>query len=371
MQCRLVFWSLSRVLFVLSFALAVPCAECDHGREETSSLNAAHAQRSSLLLGGRRHATHEIRAADAAVEISSGAPDKIKGIVRSGKDAAWQTAGLATSARAAVANLRAKAASTGAEISAKAASENSWVSAPMPNQIKDAEEQAQRSLDEALAYEAAVKNVVAEVEQKAYKAARLSADEEVAKLEKEAGKYYDTLEAKFKALATSDKKTAADAAAQAAQPYVDVQLGVSSAVLTYNTKAIEMINQANGLIKQAFTLANVAKYEQATGDPVMAQRHMMQAHGMIGTAKQLKQDAYKVRKLAESLNMSIPSYQKAAQMASIHALATFSGVQLDVHSQATDVQRQAQDTSQQAARALSDLTIQLERASRELTLPGL
>merc|ERR1719401_3319687 len=79
---------------------------------------------------------------------------------------------------------------------------------------------------------------------------------------------------------------------------------------------------------QAKTIATTAQNEQTAGVVDMAQRHMMQAHMLVGTANLKKQEAFKIRKLAESLNMSIPSYQRAAQMAAEHAMATFTGLQI-------------------------------------------
>merc|ERR1719473_2008551 len=75
------------------------------------------------------------------------------------------------------------------------------------------------------------------------------------------------------------------------------------------------------------SLAYQATREQAYGNAEMAQRHMMQAHGLLGQAKVKKELALRIRKLVESLNTSIPSYQQAAENAATHALAVFSGLQ--------------------------------------------
>merc|ERR1719231_2176036 len=48
---------------------------------------------------------------------------------------------------------------------------------------------------------------------------------------------------------------------------------------------------------------------------------------MYGLATVKNGEAVKIRKLAESLNASIGNYQQAAQQATVHTLATFSGLQ--------------------------------------------
>merc|ERR1719460_1383256 len=55
---------------------------------------------------------------------------------------------------------------------------------------------------------------------------------------------------------------------------------------------------------------------------------MIQAHGLVGDANMKEAQAKSLRKLADSLNRSIPNYQNAAMQAAIHVMATFSGLQL-------------------------------------------
>merc|ERR1719162_2058243 len=169
---------------------------------------------------------------------------------------------------------------------------------------------------------------MAQVDAEAFKSAQAAAAKEVAKLEAESKKYWKSLVAKFKALADPGPPTAAQAAAKAAQPYIDTELRVGALVTYYNEKAIATITAAQQTAMQAKAIAMTAQAEQTAGIVDMAQRHMMQAHMLVGAANLKKQEAFKVRKLAESLNMSIPSYQRAAQMAAEHALATFSCLQI-------------------------------------------
>lgn len=361
MQCPCAERSPALVLFVLSLGLVFSYAESDRGAVERDSLSTeGRALRSSLLLNGRQ-ANHK----DASHD-----PGRIQEVVRQLQDTAWQAAQTASVSRAAVANLRAKHARITAEQSAEVAANNNRIAMTLPASIKSAEAKAELSLSQALKYEGVVKGIAADVVKKTYAAARKKADEEVAKLESEATKYYEMLEAKQRALANNDKKGAADAASEAAQPYVDVQLRAAAAVQIYNQKAIDLINLGKNMVKTAFRYAKLAQMEQANGKGVEAQQHMIQAHMLMGGAKAKRADAYKIRQLAESLNMSLPAYSKAAQMASIHALATFSGLQLDAKAKAPDVKQQAEEISQQAARGLDELTRELERAEHELPGPS-
>merc|ERR550537_1490413 len=114
------------------------------------------------------------------------------------------------------------------------------------------------------------------------------------------------LKEKFKALAYPGPPTAAQTAAKASQPYIDVELRVQALVQYYNEKAMTGIAQAQQAVAQAQTIALTAQNEQRVGVVDMAQRHMMQAHLLIGAAQMKYQEALRVRKLAESLNFSIP-----------------------------------------------------------------
>lgn len=119
----------------------------------------------------------------------------------------------------------------------------------------------------------------------------------------------------------------------AAKPYIDTELHVTEMVLRYNTKATETVTAAQSMVNQAFTLAREANYEQAAGNAEMAQRKMIQAHMLVSNANLQEATAKNLRKLAESLNSSIPAYTRAAQMAAIHVQATFTGLQTGKGSQ--------------------------------------
>merc|ERR1719162_1299262 len=210
---------------------------------------------------------------------------------------------------------------------------------------------------------------MAQVDAEAYKSAQIAANKEVKKLEGEAKKYYQSLVAKFKALADPGPPTAAQAAAKAAQPYIDVELRVGALVQYYNEKAISTITAAQATAMQAKGIAMTAQAEQTAGIVDMAQRHMMQAHMLVGAANLKKQEAFKVRKLAESLNMSIPSYQRAAQMAAAHALATFTGLQMEDKAHGEMRLKVAKSTQEvdKAMDALEDTLAEAQKAVAAVT----
>merc|ERR1719213_1483136 len=166
----------------------------------------------------------------------------------------------------------------------------------------------------------------------AYDAAKASVEAKVKVLEAEAAAYWKELLEKLAAMANAPKDAAAEAAAKAAEPYFKLQLRVADIVAHYNLQAGTLIETAKQQVALAFKLANEANYEQANGGSEMALRKMIQAHGLVDDANLKEGQAKKIYKLAQSLNSSIPAYMNAAQMAAIHVLATFSGLQLDTQS---------------------------------------
>lgn len=302
----------------------------------------------------------------ATTTLAPSTTDVGKAMVREARDIAWKAAGKATEARAATSKLRSKINNLGAGLhSANALKEGNVGTEIYGPQAAASEANAKASLTQALAYEAEVKNILATVDAHAYKAAQISAGKEISKLEGEAKKYFASLLAKFRALADPGPPTAADAAAKAAQPYIDTELRVGALVQYYNEKAIGEITAAQGLVLQAKNIAMAAQAEQTAGVVDMAQRHMIQAHGLIGLANLKKQGAWNIRKFAESLNMSIPSYQRAAQMAALHALATFSGLQMGNKAHA-EMRRKVAETTQQVDDALSALDAAIAEVSKAL-----
>lgn len=281
-------------------------------------------------------------------------------------DISWKSAGKATEARAATSRLRSqinfKATAESTQTAIKRSATGTRVYGPTATA---AEAQAQASLDQALANEKQVKEIMAQVDATAFQAAQTTAVSEVAKLEKESHEYFKALEAKFKELEAPGPPTAAQAAAKAAQPYIDVELRVAALVQYYNEKAITELTGAQAMATQAKAIAYQATQEQHYGQVDWAQRHMMQAHLMVATANMKKEGAWNIRKLVESLNMSIPSYQRAAQMAAAHAIATFSGLQMDDKAR-VEIRRKVSESTQKVEEAYKALEATMAEASKLL-----
>jgi hypothetical protein len=327
-----------------------------------AAANAVDDVRRSRRLGGNLLRADQ----QATTTVGPTTTDIGKANVRAANDIAWKTAGEATETRAATSKLRAKINKLGTEAyKVESATNAEMAHSTFIPMITSAEAAAQASLKEALANEAEVKKVVQSVDAEAYKSAKVAAQEEVTKLEAEAAKYYLGLKEKFKALADPGPPTAAQAAAKAAQPYIDVELRVQALVQYYNEKAMTGIAQAQQTIAQAQNIAFTAQNEQRVGIIDMAQRHMMQAHLLIGAANMKYQEALKVRKLAESLNMSIPSYQRAAQMAAAHTLATFTGLQMEDKEHA-QMRAKVLESTRQVDKALKDLASELSVAEKSV-----
>merc|ERR1719502_573352 len=242
---------------------------------------------------------------------------------------AWEAAGEASEARTSVSVARMDVASAEATKAAKETEERSSKNQAEGPKAVEAEQRAKSFLGKALAWEKKTKALQAHVAEESYRAAREAAEAEYAKLSKEGDEYFQSLMANLEALKNQpagDAKT--KAAAAAAEPYFKVALTTEQLVMAYNTKANELVSIAAGQVGLAHKLANQAVVEQSQGMVDMAQRNMIQAHGLVGDANMKEAQAKSLRKLAESLNRSIPNYQNAAMQAAIHVMATFSGVQL-------------------------------------------
>jgi len=281
-------------------------------------------------------------------------------------DIAWKTAGEATEARAATSKLRSKINKLSAGLNRAYAERDGTVGTDFffPQAVQS-EAAAKKELDQALKNEAEVRKIVATVEAHAFYAAQAGAAKEVTQLEAESKAYFQSLLSKMKALGAPGPPTAADAAAKAAQPYIDVELRVGALVLYYNEKAMATIVAAQTAAMQAKTIAITAQNEQTAGIVDMAQRHMMQAHMLVGAANLKKQEAFKVRKFAESLNMSIPSYQRAAQMAAEHAMATFAGLQMGDKAH-IEMRQKVATTTAEVEKSFGELEASIAEASKAL-----
>merc|ERR1740121_381554 len=141
----------------------------------------------------------------------------------------------------------------------------------------------------------------------------------------EAQAYYSSLETEFNNLAhpTVDPKT--QALLNAARPYYDAEMRLQALVKHYNDEAVNAVMQAQRLAGSARRMATKAVHEQQGFQPMMAERHMLQAHSAIISAEERRGLARNIKQLAENMNAAVPGYQQATQMAIDHTLATFPG----------------------------------------------
>lgn len=254
---------------------------------------------------------------------------KGKGIAADTWHQAWMASAEASEARAATSQALATAAKVEAEKAAKVAEKSAEENEERAPAAEEEQQKAQQFLQEALDWEKKANQLKKDTVTAAYDAATSNAVKEFDKLQMEGKEYFGALLADLKArLAAPVSDPKAEAAAKAAAPYFKVAIQTQAIVLSYNTKAEELIAAAQSQVSYAQKIANEAVIEQAQGMSEMALRKMIQAHGLIGDAQMKEGQAKQMRKLAESLNMSVPNYQNAATQAAIHTLATFSGLQL-------------------------------------------
>eukprot|EP00933_Yihiella_yeosuensis_P036141 TRINITY_DN2984_c0_g1_i1.p1 TRINITY_DN2984_c0_g1~~TRINITY_DN2984_c0_g1_i1.p1 ORF type:complete len:332 (-),score=127.44 TRINITY_DN2984_c0_g1_i1:161-1156(-) len=190
---------------------------------------------------------------------------------------------------------------------------------------------ATKALEDAKAAEAAAQALVNQVEDKAYNAARATAEGEVKRLMGEGNVYYGVILAELQLAAVPAANTAgaAIAAKKAMQPYLDAQHKVGAFIDAYNSLAINLANEVVDYTSRSKVLADQAVQEQSIGSSALAANHMIEAHKLLWIAKEKRARALKIRSLAERLNTIEPEYQQAALAAGKHASATFSFQQID------------------------------------------
>lgn len=287
-----------------------------------------------FLLLGPQSAAAKFRRAKGPVESSDAIGGDMhnpwipESMARSAREYAWRNSGHATEARSVTSQIRAQEAAKKSTQHASEATSSTDTSLPYVPPVLKTKEAIDKAVVDARAVEVEVKEMVNETYALAYDSAHAAAEAKVKVLEAEAAAYWKELLAKLAAMANAPKDAAAEAAAKAAEPYFKLQLRTAEIVAHYNLEASTLIATAKQMVALSFKLANEANYEQANGGAEMALRKMMQAHTLVNDANLKKDQAKKIYKLAQSLNASIPSYMNAAQMAAIHVLATFSGIQL-------------------------------------------
>jgi len=273
----------------------------------------------------------EIAIAAQATPVPGGSttPDPGHPIVYDAWQNAWEAAGEASESRATVSQARMAIVKNKAQQASTLSSAQSAKNIEISMGAEPEAEKAKKILDDALALEQKTIKLRDTIEKKAYDAAFKAATTRFAKLQAEGKAYFASLLTALKAkIGTKPSNAKLEAAAKAAKPYFEMALRLGEIVFNYNTKAQELVTQAMGMVALAHKNAATANVDQTQGNTVMAQRLMIQAHQLIGGALLKEGQAKRLRKLAESLNMSIPNYQNAASQAAIHVLKTWVGLQI-------------------------------------------
>lgn len=243
-------------------------------------------------------------------------------IASDAKDYAWAAAGDASVARAVTSNLRAAAAQ---KTAAGWATKADGVVARLGDLAPEAaatEAKAEENLKKAKETKKKVQEAIKGAEEKAYAAARGAAEAQVATLEQEGSAYMQSLMQELKALGNPVADPVGEALAKAQQPYMDLENRAKLMVTQYMEQSDEMVAKARGLVGTAMSKARQAQFEQASGFTAEAQRDIMQAHATIGVANEAKRRAENLHHLAEQINLAVPSYNQATQMAMDHTMAT-------------------------------------------------
>jgi len=109
------------------------------------------------------------------------------------------------------------------------------------------------------------------------------------------------------------------AAAKAAEPYEKALMKVEKSVAQHQQQAEFLNSQAFGLQSIAKATAQTAVKQQSAVDLKGAQANMMLAHQFMAQAGVLGQRAFNLNEAAKALQLNIPAYEGAAQMAAAKA----------------------------------------------------
>lgn len=105
------------------------------------------------------------------------------------------------------------------------------------------------------------------------------------------------------------------AAQKAEQPYVDALMKTEKRINDIQQRSDGLTAQASNLRNLAVGTANVAVAQQAIVDLKGAQQNMMNAHQFMSQANNFDKQAQKLGEQAKVLQLNVPGYQAAAQMA--------------------------------------------------------
>lgn len=260
--------------------------------------------------------------AQAATQpVPGGAPVPDDGgaqLMRETENYAWRTEVVAHEAAVAqavpaVQAQAAKAADTAAKAEDTVAAATVDVK-PLLVLAQDAATKAQAALDK-------VKELADKAEADSASVAKAAAEAAVESMWKEADAYYASKEAHLASLATIKVNPKAAAAQKSALPYMKAALDTQGMVFQYNERAKGLVAGAFAKVQLAKKTATQANQEQAVGDVIMANRHMIQAHGLMVTAQLDEDQAKSIYALAREFNQVIPMYQGAANQAAVFALS--------------------------------------------------
>lgn len=105
------------------------------------------------------------------------------------------------------------------------------------------------------------------------------------------------------------------AAQRGEQPYIDALMKTEKRIQDIQQRSDGLGAQASNLRNLAVGTANVAVAQQAIVDLKGAQQNMMNAHQFMSQANEFDKQAQKLGEQAKVLQLNVPGYQAAAQMA--------------------------------------------------------
>lgn len=242
--------------------------------------------------------------------------------MRDAQDYAYHARGEATEARAASHEARAKIAARRTVEANADVKVSHGINSGYLEPVKVQTKATDATSKVAVSFQQQTRAVVDQTDALAYAAATAAAQAKVAELKAGAAAYFQELLAAFRAKAGGPKNAKFAAASAAALPYFKLQIQTMGVVETYFIFCKDLMAKVKGLVGAAFGIAGEANLLQAQGKSEMALRKMIQAHGLIAKANEEEGLAKNVYKLAREINVAIPAFTQAAEVAANHAMAT-------------------------------------------------
>lgn len=243
-------------------------------------------------------------------------------LMRDAQDYAYHARGEGTEARAASHEARAKIAARRTVEANSNVKLSHGINSGYLEPVKVQTKATDATSKVAVSFQQQTRAVVDQTDALAYAAATAAAQAKVAELKAGAAAYFQELLAAFRAKAGGPKNAKFAAASAAALPYFKLQIQTMGVVETYFIFCKDLMAKVKGLVGAAFGIAGEANLLQAQGKSEMALRKMIQAHNLIGQANMEEGLAKNVYKLAREINVAIPAFTQAAEVAANHAMAT-------------------------------------------------